>query len=58
MDILWMKKRSHNTTILADAALEAALEKLQEYKDSSTVDISLYDILKSDISSQLRRRGF
>jgi hypothetical protein len=52
------EKVARNRTILADTALEAALEKSQEYRDSSTVDVSFYDILKSDISRQLRSRGF
>jgi hypothetical protein len=51
------EKITCNTTTLTDVALEAALEMMQEYNDSSTVGISFYEILKSDISSQIRRRG-
>jgi hypothetical protein len=51
------EKIARNTTILANAALEASLEKMQEIKDSSTVDISFFEIFKSEISSHLRRRG-
>ena len=51
------EKVACNRTILADMALEAALENSQEYRDSSTVDVSFYDILKSDISRQLRSCG-
>jgi hypothetical protein len=47
------EKVAHNRTILADTALEAALEKSQEYQDSSTVDVSFYDILKSKVVMQM-----
>ncbi len=51
------EKIAHNTTILADAALEAALENMKDWKASSAVDLSFYEIFKSEIRSNLRRRG-
>ncbi len=40
---------------IADAAIEAALENMKEWKASSTVDLSFYEIFKSEIRSNLRR---
>jgi len=51
------EKVACNRTIISDAALQAAIEKLQEYRDRITVNVSFYDVLKSDISRQLQSHG-
>ena len=48
------EKMSRNTTILSDAAFEAATENLTTFKESLKADITFYDIMKSDINDRLQ----
>ena len=47
------EKIIRNTTILADAAFETSREKMEEWKITSTVDLSFHEILRDEITTSL-----
>jgi hypothetical protein len=47
------EKFIRNTTILADAAFETSREKMEEWKATSTVDLSFHEILMDEITTSL-----
>jgi hypothetical protein len=49
------EKISCKTAIFSDAALESAIEGVSDWKHSSTIDLSLYNIFKSEISNNLKK---
>ena len=51
------RKSFCNRTILADAAFEASREKMQEWKATSTVDLSFHEILMDEITTSVQQRG-